>query len=174
MPRVPLLNSRELVPEASLEVFDEIIASRGRITPTFGVMLHSPELSRRVAHLGTLIRFESSLPVPVREMAALTAAHIGKCAYEWGAHQASSREHGISEAAIETLLQERAVDGLNEIEALVIRYGRQLLRDHVVDEETFEAARARFGEQGVIDLSATIGYYSMVGCVLNATGVGAP
>jgi len=174
MPRVPLLNSRELVPEGSLAMFDEIVASRGRVTPTFGVMLHSPELSRRVAHLGTFIRFESSLPVPVREMAALTAAHVCKCAYEWGAHQASSREHGISEGAIEALVQERPVDGLDAMEALVITYGRQLLRDREVDDATFEAAVARFGQQGAIDLSATLGYYSMVGCVLNATGVGAP
>lgn len=174
MPRVPLLTSRDQVPPAGLEVFDEIVASRGRVTPTFGVMLHSPELSRRVAHLGTLVRFESSLPVAVREMAALTAAHVCRCAYEWGAHQALFRQHGVSEEALDVLVQERPVEGLDPTEALVITFGRQLLRDREVDDATFEAARARFGEQGAIDLAATLGYYSLVGCVLNATGVGAP
>ena len=47
-------------------------------------------------------------------------------------------------------------------------YGRQILRDHRVSADTFEAAKAKFGEQGVTELTATIGYYGMLACALNA------
>lgn len=171
MSRLPLLDQRDLLPEDAYATFDEIMASRGRITPTFGVMLHSPQVAQRAAHLGTYMRFESSLEPAARELAALAAAHLCKCAYEWGQHQAPARTHGVSEAAIAALAEDAPVDGLPEAEALIIRYARQILLDHTVDEETFAAARARFGDRGTVDLTATLGYYSMVACVLNAAGI---
>jgi 4-carboxymuconolactone decarboxylase len=36
-----------------------------------------------------------------------------------------------------------------------------------VSDATFAKARERFGEQGVIDLVGTCGYYSLVAMVLN-------
>ncbi len=171
MTRLPELNHRDLLPEDAHATFDEIIASRGRITPTFGVMLHSPQVARRAAHLGTFVRFESTLETPVRELAALAAAHLCRCSYEWAAHQASARENGVSEAAVMALHTDGPIDALDEAEALIIRYARGILVEHAVDDATFAAARARFGERGVIDLTATLGYYSMIACILNATGV---
>ena len=53
-------------------------------------------------------------------------------------------------------------------EALVIGYCRELLHDHRVSEATFEAARARYGDQGLVDLTALVGYYVMLACGLNA------
>ena len=53
-------------------------------------------------------------------------------------------------------------------EALVVDYGRQLLRDKRVSPETFRRAHERFGDQGLVDLTALLGYYSMIACALNA------
>lgn len=171
MSRIPLIDQREQLPETDRPVFDGIMASRGRITPTFGLMLHSPQVAERAAHLGTYMRFESSLDVPHRELAALAAAHLCKCAYEWGQHQKPARDHGVSEAAISALGTDGTLDGVEAAEALIIRYARQILLDHTVDEATLAAARARFGERGTIDLTATLGYYSMIACILNAGGI---
>lgn len=59
----------------------------------------------------------------------------------------------------------------NMDEALVVRFGRDLLQRHRVDDATFAAARARFGERGVVELVATFGYYALLACVLNAAEV---
>ena len=171
MTRMPEMNQRELLPEDARPVFDEIMASRGRITPTFGVMLHSPQVAQRAAHLGTYMRFESTLEVPHRELAALAAAHLCKCAYEFGQHSVAARTHGVSEATIAALAADGPLDGLDATDALIIDYARQILVQHTVDEATFAAARARFGDRGTVDLTATLGYYSMIACVLNAAGV---
>ena len=50
----------------------------------------------------------------------------------------------------------------------MIRYGRELLRGKRVSDRTFGAARERFGVQGVTELTATLGYYAMLACALNA------
>jgi hypothetical protein len=42
-------------------------------------------------------------------------------------------------------------------EALIVEYGRQLFRRHRVTDDTFQAARARFGDQGVTELTALMG-----------------
>jgi len=49
-----------------------------------------------------------------------------------------------------------------------VEYGRQLFRRHRIAEDTFQAAKARFGDQGVTDLTALMGYYGLLACALNA------
>jgi hypothetical protein len=51
--------------------------------------------------------------------------------------------------------------------SLIIRYARQLINDKKVDQETFEQAVSKYGEQGVTELTAAIGYYGMLACALN-------
>ena len=60
------------------------------------------------------------------------------------------------------------VSELTPDEALIVRYGRELFRDHRISDETFVAARQRFGDQGITELTATMGYYGMLACALNA------
>jgi 4-carboxymuconolactone decarboxylase len=62
----------------------------------------------------------------------------------------------------------RGVESLDGTEALIVRYTQTLLREHEVPDELFDAAKGRFGVQGVTELTATIGYYAMLACVLNA------
>ncbi len=46
-----------------------------------------------------------------------------------------------------------------------------LLREHRVSGEAFAALQARFGHEGLVDLTATIGYYAMIACALNAFAI---
>ena len=62
----------------------------------------------------------------------------------------------------------KPLDQLSDEEAFPIHYTRELLQKKRVDDATFATARERFGDQGVVDLTATVGYYSMMACVLNA------
>ncbi|MCH8206591.1 MAG: hypothetical protein IH956_06255 [Chloroflexi bacterium] len=57
---------------------------------------------------------------------------------------------------------------LTKEEAVIVRYARELFQDHRVSGDTFDAARSRLGDQGVTELTATLGYYAMLACALNA------
>ncbi len=171
MSRLPLLTNREDVPPEAREQFDAVGGTRGGVRGPFAVMFHSPEVAARTAHLGTYLRFESALPPALREVATLVAARAFDCGYEWAAHARLAREAGVDEAVIETIATAGNPAALPEDEGLIVRYGRALLGDHRVDDATFEAVRGRWGERGLVDLTATMGYYAMVACMLNAAGV---
>jgi 4-carboxymuconolactone decarboxylase len=121
-----------------------------------------------VGHLGAYVRFESDLSGAIRELAILATARVFDCLYEWAFHQPLARDEGVDDEAIDVVATRGSIDGLDETETTVVDYGRQLFDDHRVTDATFAAARETFGVRGVTELTATIGYYAMLACVLNA------
>lgn len=168
MARITQITERSQVDEGSQGIFDSIATSRGRVSGPFSVLLNSPEVAGRAAHLGAYIRFESTLTPSQRELAIITAAREFDCAYEWAAHASLAERAGVPTSTIDAIANGGDLSELSAEDALIVSYGRQILRDHRVSADTFEAARAKFGEQGVTDLTATIGYYGMLACALNA------
>jgi 4-carboxymuconolactone decarboxylase len=168
MPRLPEITQKDALPADKHHIFDAIAESRGRVGYPFSLMLHSPEVAGRVAHLGTYLRFESVLPAPDRELAIITAAREFDCAFEFSAHARGAERAGVREVAIQTVANDGDLDALSPEETVVVRYGRELFRQHRISQETFDAARARFGDQGVTELTALMGYYALLACGLNA------
>jgi 4-carboxymuconolactone decarboxylase len=168
MPRIPEITNRESLPEDQRHIFDAIGESRGRVGFPFSLLLHSPEVAGRIAHLGAFLRFSSSLDALLREIAILTSARESDCNFEWAAHVRIGRQAGVSDQTIDIIRERAPLDGLPEDERLVVTYGRELLGGNRVSEETFRAARQRFGDQALVELTALLGYYRLVACVLNA------
>ena len=168
MVRIRQIIERQDVASEHQDIFDSITASRGRVSGPFSVLLNSPEVAGRAAHLGAYLRFESTLPDADKELAIITAAREFDCDYEWGAHEVLARKAGVSDGAIDVVANRRDVGGLNEGAALIVSYGREILGDHRVSKATYDAAIAKYGEQGVTELTATLGYYVMLACALNA------
>jgi 4-carboxymuconolactone decarboxylase len=165
--RIPAVTDREQVPEDQRQVWDAIVASRGSVRGPFAVLMHSPEVAGRVAHVGTYVRFESSLDATVRELAAMTTAHLLDCEYERAAHERQAREAGVPDATLQAIRS-------NRFEAVAAEYRwvsdltRQLVVDHRIAPATFDDARERLGVRGLVELTATIGYYAMIAAPLNA------
>jgi 4-carboxymuconolactone decarboxylase len=171
MARLQALTTKESIPTDAHAAFDAIAETRNRVGGPFAVMMHSPEVAARSAHLGTYLRFESSLPKPIIELATIVAAHECECEYEWNAHSRAALAAGVPQAAVDAVAADSDTTDLDDEYALVIRYGKDILEKHRVDDATFEAAHARYGERGVIDLTATFGYYALLATVLNAVDV---
>lgn len=170
-PRVPFLTAKDQLPEDQQHNYDLIVETRGRIIGPFGVLLNSPEIAGRVGSLGAYLRFESELPGSVRELAIIATSKEFDCPFEWTIHEPLARTEGVSEAAIDAVEKGNAIDHLDEDEALIISYCQELFRRNEVSDRTFEAVRGRFGNSGVTELTATIGYYAMLAAVLNALEV---
>ena len=138
------------------------------------MLLNSPEVGGRVGHLGTYLRFEGTLPGADRELAIIATSREFDCDFEWSAHARLARQEGVREEAIEAVAHRGALESLAESEALVVRYCREMFQNHRLSDSTFEAAKARFGVQGVTELTATMGYYAMLACALNSFQVEPP
>jgi 4-carboxymuconolactone decarboxylase len=167
MPRIPVV-TRDSLPAPQQAIYDAIAESRGQVSGPFPVLLNSPEVASRIARLGHYIRYESILKPMQRELAILTVAREFDCQYAWTSHEPLARQAGVRDAAIDALRERRAPAGLTEEEATIVRYGQELIRQHRVSEGTFQAALTQLGVQGLTELTATMGYYAMLGFALNA------
>ncbi len=140
----------------------------------FSAFLNNPELTYRIAPVGSYIRFDGLLPDQTRELAIMATAREIDARFEWAGHARVARELGISDTTIDAIANRKAPEGLGEDEALPIRVAQGLLRDHAISDELFAAAHAKFGDAGVVELLATVGYYSLMGCVLNGLQIEPP
>ena len=73
----------------------------------------------------------------------------------------------MPESTISALKERRAPEGLSNDEAAIVAFVHELVRNHRISEATFATVRDRLGSLGLTDLIATIGYYSLLACILN-------
>src|ERR671924_197058 len=73
---------------------------------------------------------------------------------------------GVREEALHAVDTHGPLDGLTADEALIIRFGRELLEAPQVSDNTFNAVRARYGEQGLLELTAVMSVYTMNAAIL--------
>ena len=160
--------SREELKQEDQKYYDEISASRGSVRGPYGVLLHSPDLAARVAHTGAYVRYDFDMPEALKETVIIATAREIKSQYEFAAHARLARQAGVSESTIKAVADGSAPAGLSGDEQLVVRYTQQLLRDHKVNDATFNAVQERFGIQGALNMTVLIGHYLLVGQVLAA------
>ena len=156
MPRVPAVRREEL-PEPERAAYDAIAASRGADFTThgpFGVLLHSPELATRAAHLGGYVRYEGPMPARHRHLLAMVVARSLDCQYEFTAHAVLARRNGIPARVVDNLGRGAMPDGLAETESALVAFVRQLVLDHRVDDATFALLRDRIGLRALTDVVA--------------------
>ena len=168
MARIATIQSKQDLAPEHQPVYDSIVASRGVVGGPFLALLHSPELAQRTAHLGSYVRFESSLDRQLIELAALATARELDCKHEWIAHANHAQKAGIPLETIRAIQQKKEPEHFSSEDAQIISYVQELLRSHRASEATFQALYARLGEKGLVELTATIGYYAMLACTLNA------
>lgn len=167
MARLTPITAKDQVPQKDHAIVDAITASRGALHGPFSMFLHSPEIAGRVAHLGAYVRFEGTLDMRVRVLAAMAAAREFDAVYVWGAQTGSARRQGVPEATI-TAIREKHTRGVPPEDAQVIDFTLQLIRRHRVDDATFKAMQARLGNDQLIQLTGAIGYYVMLAMTVNA------
>ncbi len=167
MARLALITARSRWPKRTGRSSSAIVASRGALQGPFTMFLHCPELAGRLAHLGAFVRFEGSLDMRVRVLAAMTVAREFEAVYVWGAQAGSARRQGVPEATI-AAIRDNHSRGIPANDAQIVDATRQLLRRHRIDGATADALRARFGDDGFIQLTGAIGYYSMLAMTVNA------
>ena len=167
MARLALITSKDQVAAKDHAVVDGIVKSRGALHGPFTVFLHCPELAGRLAHLGAFVRFEGSLDKRVRVLAAMTVARELDAVYVWGAQTSGARKLDVPETTI-TAIREKHSLNIPPEDAQIVEFTRQLIRKHRVGDASVKALQARFGNEGFIELTGLIGYYSMLAMTVNA------
>jgi 4-carboxymuconolactone decarboxylase len=142
-------------------------ATPGPLGGPFNVWLRSPDIGNIIQSLGAAIRFRSSLPAKLNELAIIVTARQWTAQYEWLAHAKLALAAGLDPAIAEDIAQGRRPAKMSEDEAIVHDFSRELHETHGVSDAMYKRAFDRFGENGVMDLIAVNGYYVLVSMTLN-------
>jgi len=171
MPRVPLITKEDL-PQDKHSLYDQMAAYRGHVASPFAALLNSPDVASSVALVGEQLRYISPSIVPeVREIITLTTAKALQCQYIWTHHCHSAMQAGVRDEVVEAIRQGGRPRGLLPKESVFIQFTQELLEDKQVRDATYGAVEHLLGEQAVVDLVVTIGYYTMLCLAINALQV---
>jgi len=130
-------------------------------------LLRSPQLLDRVAKMGEHLRFESVLDARIRELAICAVARHTSNQFEWAMHAPLALKAGVAPASVNALRAGARPKQLAPDEEAALDFTRELLATHGVGDATYAGALAAFGEQGIVELAALVGYFAMVCWVMN-------
>ena len=150
-------------------------ASRG--TEVFGPfvpLLRSPELMLRVQKVGEHCRYHNALGLKLSEFIILLVARRHNQPVEWAIHAPIAEASGVAAQTIAAIAQGQRPATLDADEALVFDALAEMWAHHRWSDATYGAVKARFGEQGLIDLVTTAGYYALLANVMNVTRTSCP
>jgi 4-carboxymuconolactone decarboxylase len=174
MPRIAELKPADMTP-AQRAIAEELTSGpHGGIRGPHGIWLRVPELARRARALSEFIRFQSSLPKRLLELAILVGGRFWKADYEFYAHAKLGQQAGLDEAIIRAIAERRRPTFSEPNDAVVYDLCSELLETRRVSDAAYNKAVKALGLQAVIEVVATIGYYSLVSLTLNAFAVPLP
>ena len=172
--RFPDLTPEQMTPEQKAIVAAIAASPRKSAAGPFKAWLRSPPLADRLQQVGQYVRFQSSLPPRLSEFVILLTGRYWNSQFEWAYHYPLAVEAGVSLKPLADLAGGEAPRDMNADEALVYAFVSELREAKTVSDPTYAKALARFGERGIVDLVAGIGYYDIVCMTLNVAEVPAP
>jgi len=140
----------------------------------FNALLRSPELCDLVQRVGAYVRYGTSLPARLNELAIIMAGRKWTAQYEFYAHRRLAIEAGLKPDIADAIASGTRPSGMDADEAVVYDFASELLATGHVSDAPFHRAKDKFGERGVMDLIGAVGYYSLVSMVLNVDQVPLP
>lgn len=174
MPRIPLPGPDEMN-EAQRRLYDSVVSGpRGRMIGPLRAVIHSPELAALWSSFGEYLRYRTCLPTAHKELAIIVTARRWTSQVEWWVHAEAAAKAGIAETVIAAIHAGKAPEFADHAEADIYEFARQLQMTGTVGREVYGRIVARHGAQGVVELTAVIGYYTMVSMTLNVHEIPLP
>lgn len=174
MPRISLPDPQTMSAEQRA-VHDRIVSGpRGKIQGPLRAALHNPELADKWSALGAQLRYRTSLPPRQSEIAILVTGRACRSPFEWYAHRIEAEKVGIETPIIDALLEQREPPGLTPAEHALWRYVVELNAHRSVSDATYREALGHFSERAIVELTALVGYYTMVAMTLNCHEIPLP
>ncbi|MEM8571937.1 MAG: carboxymuconolactone decarboxylase family protein [Pseudomonadota bacterium] len=131
----------------------------------YRTMAHHPALLRAWSDLRAHIVTRSALGPALLEVVILRTGFRLGSEYEWSHHVLRGREAGLSDARIAAL---RGDPGeMDDADACLARAVDELFDGSQLSDATSREVVDLVGRPGLLDLMATVGFYSTLGFILN-------
>ena len=161
--RLPYLQRKDM-DEKALPVFDTLpgLGKDGVLKGPLAFAAYSPGVAKALFDLHNAA-VAGTLNPHVRELAIMVACRETNYNLEWNGHEATALKNGVDAKTLDIIRRRAPLTGLDEKDALVIRFGRQMFTDKKMDAATFAKAVEFFGRRGAMDMVAVMNTYAVSG-----------
>ena len=144
------------------------------VNPPYRAYIRNPDLAPRLTALSEYLRWHTSLPPRLSELAILITARQWTAQYEWFRHYPLALKGGLDPKVAADVAAGKRPDNMSDDEAALYDLTTALYRDKKVSEPVYKAALDKFGERGIMDIIGIVGYYDLVSMTLITMQAGAP
>jgi len=161
------------IPEAAMSEAQRAAAAelcatpRGSVFGPFMVMLRSPDVLNHAQRLGNYLRFSSILPHKLREMAMLITGRYWQQPFVWYVHEPVARQKGLSDEIIRSIATARRPASMDTEETEIYDFCTELFVGKRVSDASYDPVLQRFGENGVVELVAIMGYFGLLAMMMD-------
>ena len=175
MTRLTLIPRDQMTEEQGAE-FDQLAQSRPvRADGTFGgpfdPWIRSPEFSRRVRGLATMLWERTTLDRGMVELAISVTAQLWRSNNEWVAHAPRAVQYGIPQEVLDAVLAGERPSAAADEQVVLFDVCVALHEDRELPPALYRQAVEAFGEQGLVEITGVIGFYTLVAMTLTSFAV---
>lgn len=164
MPPIPAESWTDAQKKAAAEITS---GPRKELVGPFIPLLRSPELMSRLQRVGEYLRFNTKLGSNISEFIILLIARQWTQQFEWYSHESLAQKAGIKPETMKAIAEARRPAEMTPDEEMVYDFVSELRLRQSVSDPVYAKIVARFGEQGVIDITGLCGYYTTLGMLMN-------
>jgi 4-carboxymuconolactone decarboxylase len=147
---------------------------RGHAPAPMIAWLKNPEFARRAQKLGEYLRYQTSLPPRLSELAILITARYWTSHYEWQAHKQEALKAGLDPEVIASIASRRPPRFASDAEAAIYELATTLFQTGLIPDELYRRGIGILGEKAVVELVGILGYYTLVSMTLNMFEINLP
>ena len=144
------------------------------VNPPYRAYIRNPDLATRMSAMSEYLRWNTSLPPRLSELAILINARQWTSQYEWFAHYPLALKGGLDPRVAGDIAAGKRPENMKDDEAALYDLAIALYRDRKVSDPVYNAALEKFGERGIMDIIGIIGYYDITAMTLITMQAGAP
>ena len=152
----------EGTPSKVREFFDKILANSPRILNVNLMMAHSPGSVRELIRLGNRLLSKADLSPRFHELTIIRVSRLCGSNYELAQHIPIALEAGLSRDQIEMIEKWEDSELFSEEEKIILAFTEEVVQDNRPKEETFAAASGFLDHTSLVELTISIGYWSLI------------
>lgn len=150
------------------------MAQSGQFPGPYNFLLRSPELAMRWRGMAEYIRFDTTVPLRLNELAILVQARWWTAQFEWWAHEPLAVRAGLDQSIADDLKVGKRPTAMKADEEAVYDFCIEMMENRRVSDATLAKLKAQLTEQQIVDLVAVTGFYATVSMILNTVEAGLP
>lgn len=172
MARLDPLPPDKMDPEFARYI-EDLMRAGGRTGGPYTAYMRNPLFFKINQAMGDAVRANSLTPAE-RQIAILTTVRHYNAPYAWTVQARAALAAGVARDIIDAINDRRRPHVTQAGELAAWEVAESLASKHAIDDATYSRALAALGEQRLVDVVVTVGFFSMVSTTLRAFEIDPP